>query len=68
MFESFRDDQINNLIISRIEDIKVVRIDIRIVYNEVQFLQKDIIDIEIIVFLWNRDIKRRLFDTLTLIA
>ena len=35
MFESFRDDQIDNLIISRIEDIKVVRVDIRIVYNEV---------------------------------
>ena len=35
MFESFRDDQINDLIISRIENIEVVRVDIRIVYNEV---------------------------------
>ena len=68
IFESFRDDQIDDLIISRIENIKVVRIDIRIVYNEVQFLQKDIINIKIIVLLWSRDIKRRLFDTLTLIA
>ena len=49
--ESFRDDQIDNLIISRIENIEVVRVNIRTVYNEVQFLQKDIIDIEIIVLL-----------------